>query len=121
MSSYVKHLDKRTGITYIYESESYWDKEKKQPRNRRKLIGKLDPVTGEIVPTGNRGRKKKDPETSSGSASETEQRIAALEKTNDELNELLRQRDLKIELQAQEIEKMHSVVQDIVKMAKSAL
>ena len=56
--SLVKLKDKRTGTTYIYESESYWDKEKKQPRSRRKLIGKLDEETGEIVPTGKSGRKK---------------------------------------------------------------
>ena len=56
--SIVKLKDKRTGITYVYESESYWDKEKKQPRSRRKLIGKLDEKTGEIVPTGKSGRKK---------------------------------------------------------------
>ena len=30
--SIVKNKDKRTGITYVYESQSYWDKEKKQPR-----------------------------------------------------------------------------------------
>ena len=34
--------------------------EKKQARSRRKVIGKLDPVTGEIIPTGKRGRKKKE-------------------------------------------------------------
>ena len=56
--SIVKLKDKRTGTTYVYESESYWDKEKKQPRSRRKLIGKLDEKTGEIVPTGKSGRKK---------------------------------------------------------------
>ena len=50
--------DKRSGITYVYESESYWDKEKQQPRSHRRLIGKLDEATGEIVPTGKRGRKK---------------------------------------------------------------
>lgn len=49
--SIVKMHNKKTGVTYVYESTSYWDKEKKQPRNHRKLIGKLDPVTGEIVPT----------------------------------------------------------------------
>ena len=38
----VKSKNKKTGITYVYESESYWDPEKKQPRNHRKLIGKLD-------------------------------------------------------------------------------
>ena len=57
---YVKSKDKRTGITYVYESESYWDKKKQQPRAHRKLIGKLDEETGEIVPTDGRGRKRKD-------------------------------------------------------------
>ncbi len=49
--SQVKVTNKKSGITYVYESESYWDKEKKQPRNKRKLIGKIDPETGEIIPT----------------------------------------------------------------------
>lgn len=57
---YTKNYDKRTGITYVYEAESYWDKEKKQPRNKRKLIGKIDEETGEIVPTQGRGRPRKD-------------------------------------------------------------
>lgn len=33
---------------YVYEVESYWDPEKKQPRQKRKYIGKKDPVTGEV-------------------------------------------------------------------------
>lgn len=57
--SIVKLKDKRTGTTYVYESESYWDKEKKQPRNKRILIGKIDEETGGIVPTDGRGRKRK--------------------------------------------------------------
>lgn len=57
--SITKSRDNRTGIVYVYESESYWDKEKKAPRNRKKLIGKLDEATGEIIPTGKRGRKLK--------------------------------------------------------------
>ena len=59
MSSIIKSLDKRTGITYVYESTSYWDKEKKQPRSKRVLIGKLDPETGETVPTDGRGNRRK--------------------------------------------------------------
>lgn len=57
--SIVRNKDKRTGTTYVYESESYWDKEKKQPRNKRTLIGKINEETGELVPTGGRGRKRK--------------------------------------------------------------
>lgn len=59
MSSIVFQHDKRSGITYAYESTSYYDKEKKQPRAKRKLIGRVDPETGQIVPTG--GRKGRQP------------------------------------------------------------
>lgn len=59
----VKQLDKRSGITYVYESVSYWDREKKQPRSRRTLIGRLDPATGEIVPTDGRGKRRAQKET----------------------------------------------------------
>ena len=51
--------DKRSGITYAYESHSYWDKEKKTSRARRTLIGRVDPKNGEIVATDGRGRKEK--------------------------------------------------------------
>lgn len=54
----IKHLDKRNGITYVYKSISYWDKEKQQPRSHRTLIGKIDKETGKMVPTDGRGRKR---------------------------------------------------------------
>ena len=57
----VKQLDKRSGITYVYESTSYWDKEKQQPRSKRTLIGRLDPTTGEVVPTDGRGKRRSQP------------------------------------------------------------
>jgi len=53
----IKQHDKRSGITYVYESTSYWDKEKGMSRAKRKLIGKLNPETGEVVPTDGRNRK----------------------------------------------------------------
>ena len=56
----VKQYHKDTDTTYVYESISYWDEEKKQSRSKRRVIGKLDPETGEIIPTGKRGRKPKD-------------------------------------------------------------
>lgn len=59
--SIVRIKNKKTGITYAFDSVSYWDKEKKQPRNKRTLIGRVDPETGEIVPTRKRmpnGSKK---------------------------------------------------------------
>ncbi len=56
--SIVKQLDRRSGITYAYESVSHWDKEKKQSRSVRKLIGRVDEKTGEIIATD--GRRKKE-------------------------------------------------------------
>ena len=60
----IKQYHKDTDTTYVYESISYWDEEKKQSRSKRRVIGKLDPVTGEIVPTGKRGRRSRNPENS---------------------------------------------------------
>jgi transposase len=59
MASIVFQKDKRSGITYAYESISYWDKDKQQSRAKRTLIGRLNEETGEIVPTDGRGRRKK--------------------------------------------------------------
>lgn len=69
MPAIVYQTNKSTGITYAYESESYWDKEKQQSRAKRKCIGKLDPETREIIPTrkqksntkGDDGRRKLGP------------------------------------------------------------
>lgn len=51
MASITHHRDKRTGAVYVYSVESYWDKEKKAPRNRQVCLGRLDPETGEVVPS----------------------------------------------------------------------
>ncbi len=53
-----KHENKRiyhkkpNGTTYVYEVvENYWDKDKKQARNKQVCIGKLDPDSGELIPS----------------------------------------------------------------------
>ncbi len=60
MAAIIHQTDKRSGITYAYESISYWDKEKKQSRAKRTLIGRVDKESGEIVPTDGRGKRKKE-------------------------------------------------------------
>ena len=54
MAAIVYQTNKKTGVTYAYESTSYWDKDKKQSRSKRKCIGRVDPVTQEVVPTRKR-------------------------------------------------------------------
>ncbi len=36
---------------YVYEANNYWDKEKKQSRQKRTYLGRKNPETGEIIPT----------------------------------------------------------------------
>lgn len=56
MPAIIKQYDKRIGVTYAYESISYWDKDKQQSRSRRRLMGIVDPLTGEIKPTSKKKR-----------------------------------------------------------------
>ena len=56
MCAIIKQHDKRIGVTYAYESVSYWDKEKGQSRSKRTLIGIVDPETCEIKPTTKKKR-----------------------------------------------------------------
>lgn len=81
----IKQFDKRSGITYVYDSKSYYDKEKKCSRAKRTLIGKLDPDTGEIIPTDgrNKGARSK-PDTLSPDI-DRDKRIQELEDENRQL------------------------------------
>jgi hypothetical protein len=74
----IKVYNKERDTTYVYDSYSYWDKEKKQPRSKRKLIGKIDPVSGEIVPTGKRGRAKSSPSPTASAVTHSDTDYAAL-------------------------------------------
>lgn len=66
----IKQYDKRSGITYAYESKAYWDPDKKMSRAKRTLLGRIDPETGEIIPTDGRNRKKKEEKPTVASSSE---------------------------------------------------
>ncbi|MCL1914832.1 MAG: transposase [Eubacteriaceae bacterium] len=58
MASLVYLKNKANGTTYVYENISTWNKEKKRCDTKRKLVGKLDPESGEVVPCSPRGRPR---------------------------------------------------------------
>ena len=95
MSCIVYQTDHKTGTKYAYESVSYWDKEKQQPRSKRKYLGKVDPETGEIISKKERGPHSAD----DGSPDE----VDAIKK----LNEQLDQKDDEIHALRQEIEQLN--------------
>ena len=99
----VKHVDKKSGRTYVYESTPHYDPVSKQQRPKRKYLGYLDPQTGELIPSaGKRGRRPgvknvarsvptPEPETElkdriadlSAQIKEKEQRLSALLRENE--------------------------------------
>ena len=81
----IKQFDKRSGITYVYDSKSYFDKEKKCSRAKRTLIGKLDPETGEIIPTDGRNKGAKSKPDSPAPEIDSDKRIQELEDENRQL------------------------------------
>lgn len=81
----IKQFDKRSGITYVYDSKSFYDKEKKCSRAKRTLIGKLDPDTGEIIPTDGRNKGAKTKDKTVSEEINKDKRILELEDENRQL------------------------------------
>lgn len=84
--------DKRSGRTYAYETTYTWDPEKKQSRSKRRLIGRVDEETGEIVPTDGRGRRRSpdyipDEDTMPTTVPELQELVKKLRKENTELRQ----------------------------------
>ena len=81
----IKQFDKRSGITYVYDSKSYYDKEKKCSRAKRTLIGKIDPDTGEMIPTDGRNKGAKSKPNTVSPEVDKDKRIQELEDENRQL------------------------------------
>jgi len=55
MAKLYYRLNKKTGKTYVYSIEkSYWDKNKKSPRNKQVYLGKLNTESGKVIPSKRR-------------------------------------------------------------------
>ncbi len=97
----IKQFDKRSGITYVYDSKSYYDKEKKCSRAKRTLIGKIDPATGEIIPTDGRNKGAKSNPNVISPEVDKDKRIQELEDEN-------RQLKLQVSALKKEIDRIHA-------------
>lgn len=59
MASIYYRTDKKTGNVYAYSSVSYRDPVTKKPRNKRTYLGRVDPISHEILPKAEAGQKRK--------------------------------------------------------------
>ena len=106
--------DPRTGIVYVYSSESYWDKEAKKKRERRKLIGKMD-ENGNMMPTnGKPGRPKKQKEESSAKAQDE----SSLQQEMQQMKESYERR---LQVQAERIAELESRVRTMEREEKATV
>lgn len=80
----------KDGRTYAYLSTSYYDKEKKASRPKKKYLGRVDPETGEIIPP--KGRR-----TSAQAEEAKKDPIAAAKKESEQLRRELLEANLKNE------------------------
>ena len=115
----IKQYHKETDTTYVYDSQSYWDAEKGQSRSKRRLIGKLDPATGEIIPTGKRGRNKTEKETLNTNSYDEGSRVnEADQKLILEQQMTIQALNTKVSTLEQEIRKYQAVLLKISQLAE---
>lgn len=68
MPTIVYQTNSKTGVKYAYESVSYWDKDKKAPRSRRRYLGRVDPETGEIIEARKYNKKEENRDSNADNA-----------------------------------------------------
>ena len=117
-----KQTNKKTGITYLFEQESYWVPDLKQSRSRRRCLGKYN-ENGELVTTGKRGRTPKNAKEQASSSSDlakltrqledSQLKIKELEQTIKELQMSVSSNQKAEEMRSREI---HKIIQSLQKL-----
>lgn len=97
MSCIIRITNKSNGNVYAYESESYRDPVTKKPKSRRTYLGRVDPVTNEIIPKAEKGKRNRQSSTKqlnqisaehSAMQKEIEEQKKELQQLRDEYNRL---------------------------------
>lgn len=57
--SITRSYNKHTNTYYAYQTEYVWDEAAQKKVQKKQCIGKYDPETDEIIPTGKRGRPRR--------------------------------------------------------------
>jgi hypothetical protein len=88
----VKYTNPKTGVVYAYESTGRWNPQTQRNEPVRTYLGRVDPETGEIIPTGGkRGRKRRTPaetgEETPASSAQYENAVQSLEHAQRMLND----------------------------------
>ena len=121
MSSIVYYRNSKTNRTYAYEVEAKWNPEKGYSVPKRKYLGRVDPVTNEIIPsTGKPGRPTKAKPIGNDSAenvsreNELEQKLADCSRIIMELKQEISRLKKKDEQEKQTLKKISQLVDELI-------
>lgn len=98
----VKGTNPNTGVTYVYDQHVVVDEETGKKKVKRKVIGKIDPVTGEIVPTSHERKKRK---------KKTVEEDGKYKSLYEETKEQLKQAEVDLALMKNRLDKAESTVE----------
>ena len=110
MSCIVYQINKKPGAKYAYESVSYWDKEKNQPRSKRKYLGRVDPVSNEIIySSGRKTHSEDDVAGDDAKLSRLQEEIANKDRVIKELREELENERRESDKRRQILRQIHTL------------
>ena len=120
MSCVVYQTNKKTGYVYAYESVSYRDPQTHQPKSKRTFIGRVDPVTKELINPEKAARLKEKRAGIKGNPSKDLGKYTVMDQDPRNQEELIRQiQDLKTLIVQQHEELMK--VQHVAEASQNAL
>lgn len=103
-TAYIPH---KNGVVYVFETWTEFDPEKGRRVVRHKAIGKLDPVTKEVVPTGKPGRPRRK-RVRPATRIPTEE-----ERAYNELVEMIEDLERRMDALQEKMQMMHSIADEL--------
>ncbi len=93
MATIVHHKNKKTGIIYAYNSKSYRDKETGKVKTEKTYLGRIDPITGALIPKSTTPGKRNTASSNDSFAEEAKKKIEELENENTRLKTVIKEKE----------------------------
>ncbi|MBR1643538.1 MAG: hypothetical protein IJ683_14600 [Butyrivibrio sp.] len=114
------YRNSKTGRTYAYESVAKWDPEKGYSVPERKYLGRVDPITNEIIPTTGKPGRRPGTGKSGKSKGSLEMDQKQMQELQDQI-EKSRQTIEELRMQIQKLEKQRVQMQEKLKRVSTEI
>ena len=116
----IKQLNKKNGTTYVYETIDYWDEEKKINKPKRRLIGKLDLETGDVVPTNRRGNTAL-PQNGETNKEAIHSAFQDIQKTIYEVQNQIKEKDIQLAILTKQNQQLNEILNQMERVLKTCI